>query len=82
MHICQNLISTLPLEFDEAGDLLEGNRDATTISIEDDVKPQKQRNAAEFPQDGYEEGTDDKEEVRKRPVLTENKYISLLLNGF
>lgn len=34
-------------EFDEAGDLLEANRDATTISIEDDdVKPTKQGRAA------------------------------------
>nr|XP_019967357.1 PREDICTED: protein YIPF1 [Paralichthys olivaceus]XP_019967366.1 PREDICTED: protein YIPF1 [Paralichthys olivaceus]XP_019967374.1 PREDICTED: protein YIPF1 [Paralichthys olivaceus]XP_019967383.1 PREDICTED: protein YIPF1 [Paralichthys olivaceus] len=34
-------------EFEEAGTLLEANRDATTISIEeDDVKPKKQRRAA------------------------------------
>ncbi|CAI5640180.1 protein YIPF1 [Oreochromis niloticus] len=36
-------------EFDEAGDLLEANRDATTISIDDeDVKPQKQSTATGF----------------------------------
>ncbi|XP_035026496.1 protein YIPF1 [Hippoglossus stenolepis] len=34
-------------EFEEAGNLLEANRDATTISIEDDdVKPEKQKRAA------------------------------------
>ncbi|XP_029380930.1 protein YIPF1 [Echeneis naucrates] len=33
-------------EFEEAGNLLEANRDATTISIEDDdVKPEKQKKA-------------------------------------
>lgn len=53
-------------EFEEAGNLLEANRDATTISIEEDVKPQKQRNAEEFSPDSYDEGTsgtDDKEEL-------------------
>ncbi|XP_060939938.1 protein YIPF1 [Limanda limanda] len=36
-------------EFEEAGNLLEANRDATTISIEDDdVQPEKQKRAAGF----------------------------------
>ncbi|XP_028284061.1 protein YIPF1 [Parambassis ranga] len=53
-------------EFEEAGNLLEANRDATTISIEDeDVKPHKQRNAAGFAadEDGDTLGNDDQEEL-------------------
>ncbi|XP_033960312.1 protein YIPF1 [Pseudochaenichthys georgianus] len=38
-------------EFEEAGNLLEANRDATTISIEDDDMPERQRKAAGFTPD-------------------------------
>lgn len=64
-------------EFEEAGNLLEANRDATTISIEDEeMKPHKQRNAAGFAadEDGDTLGHDDQEEVRTRLVLTWNFY--------
>ncbi|XP_034469076.1 protein YIPF1 [Hippoglossus hippoglossus] len=46
-------------EFEEAGNLLEANRDATTISIEDDdVKPEKQKRAAGLnPSGGDDEDT-------------------------
>ncbi|XP_008275397.1 protein YIPF1 [Stegastes partitus] len=54
-------------EFDEAGNLLEANRDATTISMEDDdTEPQKQRSAAGFPPDADNEDpldTDDTTEL-------------------
>ncbi|XP_028329555.1 protein YIPF1 [Gouania willdenowi] len=53
-------------EFDEAGDLLDANRDAVTISIDDeDLKPQKQRKAAGFPPDEDEDDHlgDDKAEL-------------------
>lgn len=57
----------MKLEFEEAGNLLEANRYATTISIEDeDVKPEKQRKAAGFTPDGGDEdplASDDKTEV-------------------
>ncbi|XP_070775301.1 protein YIPF1 [Enoplosus armatus] len=43
-------------EFEEAGNLLEANRDAITINIDDeDVKPEKQRKAAGFTPDGDED---------------------------
>uniref|UniRef100_A0A4W6EZS9 Protein YIPF n=1 Tax=Lates calcarifer TaxID=8187 RepID=A0A4W6EZS9_LATCA len=55
------------VEFEEAGNLLEPNRDATTISIEDeDIKPEKKRKAAGFPpddEDGDPLATDDKTEL-------------------
>ncbi|XP_029309928.1 protein YIPF1 [Cottoperca gobio] len=38
-------------EFEEAGNLLDANRDATTISIEDDDMPEKQRKATGFTPD-------------------------------
>ncbi|XP_040028005.1 protein YIPF1 [Gasterosteus aculeatus] len=54
-------------EFEEAGNLLEANRDATTISIEDDeIKPEKQRQAAAFSPAGEDEdplASDDKTEL-------------------
>ncbi|XP_059200967.1 protein YIPF1 [Centropristis striata] len=52
-------------EFEEAGQLLEANRDATTISIEDDnIKPEKQRKAAGFsPEDEDPLASDDREEL-------------------
>ncbi|XP_043989518.1 protein YIPF1 [Gambusia affinis] len=54
-------------EFDEAGSLLESNRDAVTISIEDeDLKSKRQRSAAGFAQDvGDEEPliNEDREEL-------------------
>lgn len=52
-------------EFEEAGNLLEANRDAVTISIGDE-EPEKQRNAAGFTPDGVDEdplGSDDKTEL-------------------
>lgn len=52
-------------EFEEAGNLLEANRDATTISIED-PEPQTQRHAAGFSPDADNEdplGTDDTTEL-------------------
>lgn len=67
------------LEFEEAGNLLEPNRDATTISIEDeDIKPEKKRKAAGFPpddEDGDPLATDDKTEVRTGLILTKNVWI-------
>lgn len=60
-------------EFEEAGKLLEGNRDAVTISIEDEhVKPEKQRKAAGFTANDDEEdlqASDDKSEVWTRLKL-------------
>lgn len=54
-------------EFEEAGSLLEANKDATTISIEDeDVKPERQSRADGFTPDGdYEDplASDDKTEL-------------------
>lgn len=54
-------------EFEEAGSLLETNRDAVTISIEDgNLKPEKQRKSAGYSpeeNDGDPEITDDKTEV-------------------
>ncbi|XP_076004402.1 protein YIPF1 [Genypterus blacodes] len=53
-------------EFEEAGDLLEADRDAVTISIEDeDAKPQKQREAAGLALDGDEDplASDDRAEL-------------------
>lgn len=54
-------------EFEEAGNLLEANRGATTISIEDDdVNPEKQREAAGFAPDRDDEDPlagDDKTEL-------------------
>ncbi|KAK2822663.1 hypothetical protein Q5P01_022728 [Channa striata] len=51
-------------EFEEADNLLEANRDAVTISIEDgDVKPEKQRKAASFSPDDDPLGSDDKTEL-------------------
>ena len=67
------------IEFEEAGNLLAANRDATTISIEDDdIKPEKQRKAAGFAPAGDDEdplANDDKTEVRTRLTLTENVGI-------
>ncbi len=67
------------LEFEEAGNLLEANRGATTISIEDeDVNPEKQRKAAGFSPDREEEDPlagDDKTEVWTRLTLYENVLI-------
>lgn len=60
-------------EFEEAGQLLEGNRDAVTISIDDeDVKPEKQRKAAGFTPDDDDDdfqANDDKSEVWTRLTL-------------
>lgn len=57
----------MTLEFEEAGNLLEANRDATTISIEDDdIQPEKQRKAAGFAPDVDDEdplASDDRAEV-------------------
>ena len=56
----------MKLEFEEADNLLEANRDATTISIEDDDMPERQRNAAGFTPDVDDEdphASDDKTEV-------------------
>ncbi|XP_070831005.1 protein YIPF1 [Chaetodon trifascialis] len=54
-------------EFEEAGNLLEANRDAVTISIEDEHnKPENQRKAAGFPPDDDENDPlagDDKTEL-------------------
>lgn len=54
-------------EFEEAGNLLEANRDATTISIEDEgVEPQRNKSAAGFTPGGDDEDpyeTDDKAEL-------------------
>ncbi|XP_029929618.1 protein YIPF1 [Myripristis murdjan] len=53
-------------EFEEAGSLLEANRDATTISIEDDdVRPQKQRKLGAMTPDDEEDNlaNDDKTEL-------------------
>lgn len=57
----------MKIEFEEAGNLLEANKDAVTISIEDDFKPEKQRKAAGFAPDGEDEDPlagDDKTEVQ------------------
>ena len=68
----------MKIEFEEAGNLLEANRDAVTISIEDeDVKPEKQRKDAGFIPDGDDEdplASDDKTEVWIRLTLTENAW--------
>ncbi|KAM9845112.1 protein YIPF1 isoform 1-T2 [Aulostomus maculatus] len=70
-------------EFDEDGSLMETNRDATTIRIEDDsTGPQKQRNAAGFSPDGDDEdprGNDDQAELlsgqrRSTPFWTFEYY--------
>lgn len=57
----------MQLEFEEAGNLLEANRDAITISIEDeDTKPERQSKAAGYTPGGDDEdplASDDKEEV-------------------
>lgn len=54
-------------EFEEAGSLLETNRDAVTISIEDEnLKPEKQRKSTGYSpneNDGDPEIIDDKTEV-------------------
>lgn len=54
-------------EFEEAGSLLETNRDAVTISIEEEnLKPEKQRKSAGYSpneNDGDPEIIDDKTEV-------------------
>nr|XP_046263575.1 protein YIPF1 [Scatophagus argus]XP_046263576.1 protein YIPF1 [Scatophagus argus]XP_046263577.1 protein YIPF1 [Scatophagus argus]XP_046263578.1 protein YIPF1 [Scatophagus argus] len=54
-------------DFEEAGNLLNSNRDATTINMEDeDVKPDKQRNAAVFTPDEHDDdslASDDKTEL-------------------
>uniref|UniRef100_A0A3Q2QJ53 Protein YIPF n=1 Tax=Fundulus heteroclitus TaxID=8078 RepID=A0A3Q2QJ53_FUNHE len=54
-------------EFDEAGDLLEANRDAVTISIEnEDLKSQRPRSTVGFAQDAADEEpliSDDREEL-------------------
>lgn len=55
-------------EFEEADNVLEVNRDAVTISIEDDTKYEKQRKAASFTPNGDDEdplASDDKTEVWK-----------------
>lgn len=55
------------IEFEEASSLLEADRDATTITIDDDdTKAEKQRMAAGFIPDGDDEdrlASDDKTEV-------------------
>lgn len=70
------------LEFEEAGNLLEANRDAVTISIEEDnIKPDKQRKAAGFTPDGDDEdplASDDKTEVCTRLTLFSPPSISVL----
>ncbi|TNN88397.1 Protein YIPF1 [Liparis tanakae] len=59
-------------EFEEAGNLLEADRNATTITIEDDITlPEKQRQAAGFLSDRDEEdilASDDKTEVKERII--------------
>lgn len=68
----------MKLDFEEAGNLLEANRGATTITIEDeDVNPE-QRNAAVFTPDRDDEdplASDDKTEVWTRLTLSENVFI-------
>ena len=74
------------LEFEEAGHLLEANRDATTISIEeDDIKPDKQRKAAGFTPDGDDEdplASDDKTEVSTRITLFFSPISVLFIRYF
>lgn len=74
----------MKLEFEEAGNLLEANRDATTISIEDeDITPEKQRKAAGFTPHGDDEdplASDDKTEVWTTPTLPDN--VSLLFVNY
>lgn len=77
------------LEFEEAGNLLEANRDATTISIEDDeIKPEKQRQAAAFSPAGEDEdplASDDKTEVCIRialPSAVQRCWITYLSDTF
>lgn len=70
------------LEFEEAGNLLEANRDATTISIEDDDMPERQRKAAGFTPDVDDEdphASDDNTEVCTTITLF-SKRISYFLN--
>ncbi|XP_026168902.1 protein YIPF1 [Mastacembelus armatus] len=53
-------------EFEETGNLLDANRDATSVYIPDEgTKPEKQRKAADFTHDVDEDphGTDDKTEL-------------------
>lgn len=72
----------MKLEFEEAGNLLEANRDATTISIEDDeIQPEKQRKGAGFIPDGDDEdplASDDKAEVCTRLALFFTHFCELL----
>lgn len=61
------------LEFEEAGNLLEANRDAVTISIEDeDIKSEKQKKATGFTSDADPLVTDDNTEVGARLIFTGN----------
>lgn len=71
------------LEFEEAGNLLEANRDATTISIEDDdVQPEKQRKTAGLSPGGDDDSHDydDSSEVRMKLTLTEKCDFSKIMN--
>lgn len=71
----------MDLEFEEAGNLLEANRDATTISIEDDVQPEKQRKAAGSSPGGDEDPSayDDSSEVRTTQHFN-NELLSVMSN--
>lgn len=75
-------------EFEEAGNLLGANRDATTISVEDtDVRPQQQSSATGFSPEADAEdslATDDKAELlsgqKKSPPFWSFEYYQRFFN--
>lgn len=60
-------------EFEEASNLLDSNRDAVTISIEDsETRPEKQRKNVGFTQDDEDpDASDDQTEVWTRFLICE-----------
>lgn len=76
MHVISNHATRI--EFEEAGSLLEADRDAITISIEEEgVKPEKHKNSAGFLHDHDDDpsANDDNTEVWISVKLNMSMYV-------